>query len=139
VIRVLHIDHVVLRTSRLAAMTDFYCAVLGCAVERSLPAEIGLTQLRAGAALIDLVDVDSQLGRAGGPAPAAGGRNLDHLCLEIEALEVNELSAWLERRGVKAGAIETRYGASGFGPSMYIADPDGNTVELRLSRVGKGL
>ena len=134
-IRILHIDHVVLRTARLAAMTGFYCDVLGCAVERRLPAQTGLTQLRAGAALIDLVDVDSELGRPGGAAPAASGRNLDHLCLEIETLEVNELVAWLERHGVKAGAIESRYGASGFGPSMYIKDPDGNTVELRLSGV----
>ena len=28
-------------------------------------------------------------------------------------------------------AIEERYGADGFGPSMYISDPDGNIVELK--------
>ena len=36
-------------------------------------------------------------------------------------------------KGIAASAIETRYGASGFGPSMYISDPDGNTVELRFT------
>ena len=132
-IRILHIDHVVLRTSRLAEMTAFYCEVLGCEVERELPAEIGLTQLRAGAALIDLVDVDSRLGRTGGAAPGDTGRNLDHLCLQIETMEASELANWLERHGVPSGAIETRYGAKGFGPSMYIQDPEGNTVELRFS------
>ena len=68
-IRIRHIDHVVLRTSNPEDMTAFYRDVLGCAVERTLSPEIGLIQLRAGSALIDLVDVDSELGRAGGAAP----------------------------------------------------------------------
>lgn len=131
-IRVQHIDHVVLRTSRLSVMKDFYCDVLGCTLERELPAEIGLTQLRAGSALIDLVDVGSQLGRKGGAAPGETGRNLDHLCLAIETMEPDSLVAWLKGCGIATSPFETRYGASGFGPSMYISDPDGNTVELRI-------
>jgi len=114
-------------------MRTFYCEVLGCTVERVLPDEIGLTQLRAGSALIDLVEVDSQLGRMGGSAPGETGRNLDHLCLAIEAMEPKQLVAWLERHGIRTSPFETRYGAGGFGPSMYISDPDGNTVELRIS------
>jgi catechol 2,3-dioxygenase-like lactoylglutathione lyase family enzyme len=127
-----HIDHVVLRTSRLQAMSAFYCDVLGCTVERALSAEIGLTQLRAGQALIDLVDVDSELGRAGGAAAGATGRNLEHFCLRIAAIEEPALKAWLQQHGVEMGPVATRYGADGFGPSVYLSDPDGNTIELRF-------
>ena len=48
------IDHLVLRARDLPRMLAFYCDVLGCEVEREVP-ELGLTQLRAGNALIDLV------------------------------------------------------------------------------------
>ena len=66
-IRVRLIDHVVLRTADVRRMVRFYSNVLGCAVERELPPETGLVQLRAGQSLIDIVDVESELGRAGGP------------------------------------------------------------------------
>jgi hypothetical protein len=33
---------------------------------------------------------------------------------------------------VACDEFTTRYGAEGFGPSAYIKDPDGNTIELRL-------
>ncbi|EPS0984844.1 VOC family protein, partial [Vibrio vulnificus] len=53
------IDHIVLRVVDLPKMLAFYCDILGCVVEREV-AEFGLTQLRAGSALIDLVTVDSK-------------------------------------------------------------------------------
>ena len=56
-IRVEYIDHIVLRTTRPQILIDFYRDVLGCAPERALPPEAGLVQLRAGNALIDIVDV----------------------------------------------------------------------------------
>ena len=130
-IRVLLIDHVVLRTARVREMVDFYSRVLGCPVERTLPPETGLTQLRAGRSLIDIVAVDSELGRAGGGPPAGSGNNMDHFCLQIEPVGEEPLQAWLASAGVPAGDFEVRYGAQGFGPSIYIRDPDGNTVELR--------
>ena len=54
-IRVAKIDHLVLRSANVPAMVRFYEEVLGCRVERSLPPETGLTQLRAGDALIDCI------------------------------------------------------------------------------------
>jgi len=125
------IDHIVLRTSRLDEMIDFYCGVLGCTVERELPADVGLSQLRAGNALIDLVTVDSKLGKAGGPAPTGSGINMDHFCLQIAPFDESSLLEHLLRHGIEAGRFETRYGAQGFGQSLYIQDPEGNTVELR--------
>jgi catechol 2,3-dioxygenase-like lactoylglutathione lyase family enzyme len=129
-IRVLGIDHVVLRVANLERSLAFYEAALGCAVERRLD-ELGLVQLRAGSALIDLVPLDSPLGRAGGGAPADDARNMDHVALQIERFEPDALRAHLEAHGIEPGDVGTRYGAEGMGPSMYLRDPDGNTVELK--------
>ncbi len=124
------LDHVVLRTERVQAMIGFYCDVLGCSEERRVD-EIGLIQLRAGAALIDLVDVNGELGRGGGPAPGADGHNLDHFCLRIDPFDEVAIRAHLIAQRVEAGDTVRRYGAEGFGPSIYVTDPDGNTVELK--------
>ncbi len=37
----------------------------------------------------------------------------------------------VDSHGVAVGELATRYGAEGSGPSLYIHDPDGNTVELK--------
>ena len=59
--------HVVIRVADLERSLAFYRDALGCPIERRLD-ELGLVQLRAGSALIDLVPVDSPLGKAGGAA-----------------------------------------------------------------------
>ncbi len=124
------LDHIVLRVADLDAMIAFYGEVLGCRVERRQD-EIGLVQLRAGHSMIDLVPVDGKLGREGGAAPGAEGRNLDHLCLRVEPFDEAAIRRHLEAHGVRAGPVESRYGAEGEGPSMYLLDPERNTVELK--------
>lgn len=129
-IRILGIDHLVLRVVDVDAMTRFYCEVLGCSVERRQD-ELGLVQLRAGHSLIDLVAVDGRLGRIGGAAPGREGRNLDHLCLRIECFDLEALRAELTAAGAAVGEYGSRYGAEGEGPSLYLSDPEGNVVELK--------
>ncbi len=129
-IRIREIDHLVLRTEHPEEMIAFYTDVLGMSVERRLE-EIGLIQLRAGRSLLDLVPVESPLGRKGGAAPGGQGRNLDHFCLRAEPFDEALIRARLNDLGVPAGPTERRYGAEGTGPSIYIEDPDGNTVELK--------
>lgn len=124
------LDHVVLRVRDVARMQRFYCEVLGCGVEK-VQAAIGLTQLRAGRSLIDLVDVAGKLGQAGGAPPGAEGHNMDHFCLRVERLDGPGLAAHLQAHGVRPGEIVERYGAEGDGPSMYLTDPEGNVVELK--------
>jgi len=124
------IDHVVLRVRDVAAMQAFYCDVLGCSVERRQDG-IGLIQLRAGQSLIDLVPVDGKLGRMGGAAPGAEGRNMDHLCLRAEPFDREAIVAHLEAHGVRVGDFGVRYGAEGEGPSQYLFDPEDNLVELK--------
>ena len=129
-ITIRHIDHLVLRVRDLDRMVAWYGQVLGCTVERRQD-EIGLVQLRAGSAMVDLVPVDGKLGRAGGAAPGAGGRNVDHFCFRVEPFDEPAIRAHLAANGVAAGPVESRYGAEGEGPSLYLQDPEGNTIELK--------
>lgn len=130
-IRIRGLDHVVLRSENVEAMIEFYCDVLGCTVERKLSPEFGLVQLRAGNALIDIVSVEGKIGRSGGSAPGKEGRNMDHFCVRLEGFEEDGIRAHLAQFGVQAGELEIRYGAEGSGPSLYVQDPEGNTVELK--------
>ena len=125
------IDHIVLRTTRIEEMLNFYSKVLGCKVERETPAETGLTQLRAGNALIDLVIVDSRLGKMGGGAPIITENNVDHFCLQLKPIAESEIKSHLLAHGIVSGDFDDRYGAQGFGNSIYIKDPEGKSVELR--------
>ena len=129
-IHIAEIDHIVLRVVDVGRMLAFYCDALGCTVERRQDA-IGLVQLRAGRGLIDLVPVDGKLGRAGGAAPGREGRNLDHLCLRVEPFDAAAIRAFLAAKGIDCGPVESRYGAQGEGPSLYVSDPEGNVVELK--------
>jgi catechol 2,3-dioxygenase-like lactoylglutathione lyase family enzyme len=124
------IDHIVLRVRDLDRMIAFYTGVLGCTIERRQD-EIGLVQLRAGSSLVDLVPVDGKLGRMGGAAPGKEGRNVDHFCFRVADFDAEALTAQLAAAGVAAGPVESRYGAEGEGPSIYVNDPEGNTVELK--------
>lgn len=132
-IEIIAIDHVVLRTNQLTEMMHFYCDILGCVEERRLD-DLGLVQLRAGAGLIDLVDIDSVLGRQGGAAPGTEGHNLDHVCLRIASIDEQVLRDYLVQHGISSAEFAERYGATGFGRSIYIKDPQGNVVELKLER-----
>lgn len=129
-IDVVGLDHVVLRVRDLEASRRFYVDLLGGEVEREI-AKLGLYQVRLGAHLVDLVPVDSPLGRMGGAAPGEQGRNLDHFALELRRFDESALRAHLEAHGIEPGDVGSRYGATGQGPSMYVKDPDGNVVELK--------
>ena len=125
-----HIDHLVLRVTDVQRMMDFYIQVIGCTLEKIQDGP-GLYQVRAGSSLIDLVPVDGKLGRMGGAAPGREGRNLDHLCLRVEPFDADQIVAHLRSHGLDPGKVESRYGAEGEGPSIYVSDPEGNVVELK--------
>ncbi|AGU47259.1 putative glyoxalase domain-containing dioxygenase [Variovorax paradoxus B4] len=128
---VLRIDHVVLRVKDIVQSIAFYRDVLGCQVEKRRD-DLGLVHLRAGSSLIDLVTHDGPLGRQGGALAGKEGRNVDHLCLRIEPFDEAAIRALMARHGVPVhGEVQNNFGAEGNGPSIYIADPDGNGVELK--------
>lgn len=116
------LDHVVVRVADLDRALGFYCGVLGLTEERRID-RIGLVQLRAGTAQVDLLR-DAE-------AAARQGANMDHFCLNLSPFDAAAIRAHLAAHGVDAGAPEPRFGADGYGPSIYIEDPEGNTVELK--------
>lgn len=124
------IDHVVLRIRDLDKTLAFYVDVIGCRIEKRQDA-IGLIQLRAGASLIDLVPIDGPLGKMGGAAPGKEARNVDHFALQVTPFDEAAIRIHLNRLGVPVSEFGMRYGADGTGPSVYVIDPDGNTVELK--------
>jgi glyoxylase I family protein len=124
------IDHVVLRVTDMDRAIAFYSDVLGCKVEHRQDA-LGLVHLRAGTSLIDLVDVGGKLGRLGGSAPGSEGRNLDHICLRVADFDVDRITRELAAKGVAIGETARRFGSTGEATSIYLADPEGNGLELR--------
>jgi len=123
-------DHIVLRIRDKAAMLGFYEGVLGLAVDRDRP-ELGLTHIRAGRQMIDLVTLDGALGKIGGAAPGREGRNLDHFALQARPFDEAAIRAHLAAHGVAVVEEGQRYGADGTGFSLYVRDPEGNIVELK--------
>lgn len=124
---VVRIDHVVLRTSDPAGLEAFYTEVIGCPVEKRQE-KIGLTQLRAGAALIDIVALKpGEITKS----PGSAGGNMDHLCLRIDPFDPEAVRSHLAAHGIDCGEPVPRYGAEGSGPSIYFDDPEGNRIELK--------
>ena len=122
------IDHVVLLVDDMAAARAFYLEVIGCTVERALP-QYGMLQLRAGASLVDLVDISCEPGAWARP-PAPGGRNVDHVCLATGPWGESAMRAWLAAQGVAIIEEGVNNGARGESLSFYVKDPAGNTIEL---------
>lgn len=123
-------DHIVLRIRDKDRMLAFYTDVLGLEVDRDRP-ELGLTHVRAGPQMIDLVTLDGPLGQKGGAGPASTGRNLDHFALQVRPFDEAAIRAHLAAHGVEVIEDGDRYGADGDGFSLYIQDPEGNVVELK--------
>lgn len=120
--RLMGLDHVVLRSADAERLASFYVDVLGCCEERRIDASIRLVQLRAGAALIDILAIDE--------APP-DAHNMDHFCLRVDDFEPDDIRARLSAAGCSPEPPARRYGADGFGQSIYFRDPDGNLVELK--------
>ena len=122
-LKVAELDHVVLRCRDQKRALDFYTRVLGLVEERRID-QIGLIQLRAGSSMIDLVPATD--------ARVESGLNVDHICLGIEADDMNDAVRYLRGLAVEViGEPAMRYGARGMGLSIYIRDSEGNVVELK--------
>ena len=122
-LKVAEIDHVVLRCRDQNRAYDFYTRILGLSEERRI-AQIGLIQLRAGRSMIDLVPANDPR--------VETGLNVDHVCIGVEARDLNEVARYLRELSVEVmGEPAMRYGAHGAGLSIYIRDTEGNVVELK--------
>jgi glyoxylase I family protein len=119
----LGLDHVVLRVRDQAASQKFYTEVLGCTLDH-VNERISLVQLRFGEQLIDLLPATRPV--------TEPGSGMDHFCLSIRCDDLGAVGQALRARGVEVlGDVVDRRGAYGTGPSLYIHDPDGYTLELK--------
>jgi glyoxylase I family protein len=123
------IDHVVLIVDDLERAAKWYADVVGATEEHSLR-QFGMVQLRAGASMIDLVDAASEKGEWARPK-VDGGRNMDHLCLEIGPVTKAAMQAHLKKHELEIEEEGWRSGAKGQGYSWYIRDPWDHQIELK--------
>jgi catechol 2,3-dioxygenase-like lactoylglutathione lyase family enzyme len=120
-VRVIAFDHLVLNVEDVERSLDFYCGPLGLEPVR-------VEEWRAGKAPFPSVRVSDTtiIDLVAGPR---SGSNVDHICLVVEPLDWQEV--------VDSGLFTVvdgpgpRFGARGTAQSVYVLDPDGNTVELR--------
>ncbi len=119
------IDHVVLRVADIERSLRFYTEILGLSLERVIE-DIGVYQLRCGHNLIDLCVL-----KEGKTLAEKDERGIDHLCLTVRG-EVDAIVSFVKEQGVPItmGPVEL-YGATGYGTSIYVLDPDGHTLELK--------
>lgn len=113
-------DHIVLRTTQMNEMLQFYCDVLHCIIEREQP-DYGLVHLRAGDNLIDLLSIEGE---------QAEGRNLEHFCLRVSPFDYEAMEKYFLKNNITPKRLGERYGAQGLGYSFYINDPEENEIEL---------
>ncbi len=124
IVSVTGLDHIVLVSPDLDRSLAFYCDVLGLEGERVdewRRGEVPFPSVRISPTTI--IDIFP-----GEPSPE--GQNLEHLCLTVEPVDLAALAASGEVEVVR-GPQDHLFGAQGYATSLYIADPDGNTVELR--------
>ena len=118
-VRVIGFDHIVLRCADVEVALAFYCDELGLQPER-------VDEWRRGEVLFPSVRIDTTTVIDLLAAPR-DGQNVDHFCLVIEATDLDALAARFPG-SLKADGL---FGAQGFASSVYLQDPDGNTIELR--------
>ena len=126
------IDHVVLIVDGLEDAVKWYAEVVGATEEGDLR-QYGMVQLRCGASMIDLVDASSAQGEWARPA-VDGGRNMDHLCLEIGPVTKADMMAHLKKHNLAVEEEGMRSGAKGQGYSWYIRDPWDHQIELKTDK-----
>lgn len=120
------LDHIVLRVTTIERTLHFYTEVLGMKLERII-ADVGIYQVRCGRNLIDL-----QVLPAGQALADKAARGVDHVCVLIDG-DMSDILDHLAAHDVPVewGPVEL-YGATGFGTSLYVPDPDGHTIELKV-------
>ena len=88
--------------------------------------DMGLYQVRCGRSLIDLHALEDGTVLAG-----KDQRGIDHLCLHMHG-DMDEIVRHLKTNDIPIvmGPVEL-YGATGYGTSVYVTDPNGHTIELK--------
>ena len=120
-VRAVGLDHVVLNVADVERSYAWYCELLGLEgirMEEWRRGEVLFPSVRVDeGTIIDLLQTDRT------------GQNVDHVCLVVEPVDLEAVKGSGRFEVVDGPA--RRFGARGDGTSLYVLDPDGNTVELR--------
>jgi catechol 2,3-dioxygenase-like lactoylglutathione lyase family enzyme len=122
-VRVIGLDHLVLNTPDVERSLAWYRDELGLEPVR-------VAEWRRGEAPFPSVRVDAST-IIDLFAAERSGTNVDHLCFVIEPGNLAELADSGRFDVVGDGPVDKLFGAQGTATSLYVRDPDGNTVELR--------
>ena len=127
--KVIGLDHLVLNVKDIDKSLEFYGNILGMEVLR-------LEEFRSGQVGFPSVRFSPQIILDLFPSPDITvdpkARNLNHYCLVVEPLDLEQLGKDMEAKEIHVERLSTsRWGAQGKGASLYIQDPDGNTVEIK--------
>jgi catechol 2,3-dioxygenase-like lactoylglutathione lyase family enzyme len=124
-VQVTGLDHIVLRVADAEASVAWYVQKLGLAPERLEQwrgGEVPFPSVRVDATtVIDLLEVK--------PGSEPMGINLDHFALLVLGVDLEAVASSGEFNVIRGPRV--LWGAQGSGLAMYVADPDGNVVELR--------
>jgi catechol 2,3-dioxygenase-like lactoylglutathione lyase family enzyme len=122
-VKVVGLDHIVLNCADVDRSLAWYCGTLGLEgvrVDEWRQGQAPFPSVRVdGHTIIDLVVGDRS------------GVNMDHVCLAVEPEDLTALAAGGQFDVLGDGPIDGLFGAQGLATSLYVRDPDGNTVELR--------
>lgn len=117
------LDHIVLNVTDIERSLAWYTDLLGLEglrVDEWRRGEVGFPSVRVSdGCIIDLFGVEQH----------SEGSNLNHFCLVAPRADVDGITS--DPRFEVVGGPGPRFGARGDGWSVYIDDPDGNTVEIR--------
>ncbi|MDW3216672.1 MAG: VOC family protein [Ilumatobacteraceae bacterium] len=117
------LDHLVLNVSDVERSLAWYTGLLGLdgvRVDEWRRGEAPFPSVRVSpGCIIDLFAADEV-------APAG---SLNHFCLVARRTDVDAIAD--DDRFTVVDGPDRRYGARGDGWSIYVTDPDGNTVEIR--------
>jgi catechol 2,3-dioxygenase-like lactoylglutathione lyase family enzyme len=115
-LQVTGINHVVLHVTDLERSRTFYMDILGFE-DRNIsdgPPSMRASFLRCGTQGLDLFEVSGD---------AHGGHELNHLALNVEVEDLDQLVTRLAAAGVDASGRTPRN-------SVFISDPDGHLLEM---------
>ena len=123
------LDHVVFNVADVERSLSFYRDRLGLHVER-------LDEFRAGSVKLPSLRINARTvidlfpPAMHGDAPR--GVNVNHIALTVTG-SIDDVADELARVGITVEQrSEHNFGAQGYASSLYIRDPDGNSIELRV-------
>ncbi|MCU1368044.1 MAG: family virulence protein, partial [Ilumatobacteraceae bacterium] len=119
---VIELDHIVLNVADAERSLAWYIGVVGLTpvrvdLWREQKAPFPSVRVNDGT-IIDIVETKREV----------SDRNMDHLCLVVDRADVDAILVDARLEVVEGPG--SRSGARGDGWSVYVQDPDGNTVEF---------